>query len=219
MKRHEALVRVLNQPPQEEKLAQADVVIDTSGSLDQTYQQVKRAWQECTRGEDEVVDDRVTIRPANPRDVDALVVFINQAQQGAPEINRLQLLESFGERGYMLVEMGGELHAVAGWNTEDFIARIREIIISPADLQGTVGKALLEAVCQSAHDLMCEVALLFLSVDVSSQAKDFFHSCGFIETALDDLIPAWRKAAKESMPEGSLVMVRKLREKRVMRPV
>jgi dephospho-CoA kinase len=40
----EALQRIEAQPPQEAKLALADVVIDNSGSLDETWQQVKREW-------------------------------------------------------------------------------------------------------------------------------------------------------------------------------
>jgi dephospho-CoA kinase len=40
----EARQRIEAQPPQEAKLALADVVIDNSGGLDETWQQVKREW-------------------------------------------------------------------------------------------------------------------------------------------------------------------------------
>ena len=40
----EALQRIEAQPPQEAKLALADVVIDNSGSLDETWRQVERKW-------------------------------------------------------------------------------------------------------------------------------------------------------------------------------
>jgi len=40
----EALQRIEAQPPQEAKLALADVVIDNSGSLEETWEQVKAAW-------------------------------------------------------------------------------------------------------------------------------------------------------------------------------
>ncbi len=43
--REEALRRIHAQPPQAEKLARADVVIDTSGSLDATRAQVSAAWK------------------------------------------------------------------------------------------------------------------------------------------------------------------------------
>lgn len=43
--REEALRRIHAQPPQAEKVARADVVIDTSGSLDATRAQVIVAWE------------------------------------------------------------------------------------------------------------------------------------------------------------------------------
>jgi dephospho-CoA kinase len=44
MSRHEARARVQSQPSQAEKVARADVVIDTSGSLRETERQVIEAW-------------------------------------------------------------------------------------------------------------------------------------------------------------------------------
>ncbi len=46
LSRSQAWQRVRAQPPQGEKVAAADVVIDTSGSLSQTRQQVEKAWQD-----------------------------------------------------------------------------------------------------------------------------------------------------------------------------
>lgn len=45
MSEQEARGRIAAQPPQADKIAQADVVIDNSGSLDQTRRQVDAAWQ------------------------------------------------------------------------------------------------------------------------------------------------------------------------------
>jgi dephospho-CoA kinase len=41
----EARVRIRAQPPQEEKIRQADVVIDNSGDLEATRRQVEAAWR------------------------------------------------------------------------------------------------------------------------------------------------------------------------------
>lgn len=45
MSEDEARTRIAAQPPQSEKVAQADVVIDNSGPLDQTERQVEAAWR------------------------------------------------------------------------------------------------------------------------------------------------------------------------------
>jgi dephospho-CoA kinase len=45
LSREEALLRIEAQPPQEDKVALADVVIDNSGSLKETREQVEREWE------------------------------------------------------------------------------------------------------------------------------------------------------------------------------
>ena len=45
MREDEARARITAQPPQADKVAQADVVIDNSGSLEATCQQVEAAWR------------------------------------------------------------------------------------------------------------------------------------------------------------------------------
>jgi dephospho-CoA kinase len=50
--RAQAEQRVRAQPPQEEKIARADVVIDTAGSLSHTRAQVQAAWERLTGEED-----------------------------------------------------------------------------------------------------------------------------------------------------------------------
>ena len=49
LSREEALVRIEAQPPQEDKVALADVVIDNSGTLKETEKQVKREWEKVER--------------------------------------------------------------------------------------------------------------------------------------------------------------------------
>jgi len=50
LSRAEAEQRVRAQPPQEKKIAHADVVIDTSGALEWTREQVQVAWERLGRG-------------------------------------------------------------------------------------------------------------------------------------------------------------------------
>lgn len=49
MSEQEAWQRIHAQPPQSEKIAQADVVIDNSGTLEQTALQVQAAWEAIKR--------------------------------------------------------------------------------------------------------------------------------------------------------------------------
>ena len=53
MSREDALQRIHAQPPQAEKVASADVVIDNSGSIEETRQQVMAAWGKIPKGDAE----------------------------------------------------------------------------------------------------------------------------------------------------------------------
>ena len=50
MREADARQRIAAQPPQSEKAAVADLVIDNGGSLEQTEAQVARAWQDIPLG-------------------------------------------------------------------------------------------------------------------------------------------------------------------------
>jgi dephospho-CoA kinase len=50
MTREQALARIRSQPSQAAKVARADVVINTSGTLDQTKEQVEQAWRKLAVG-------------------------------------------------------------------------------------------------------------------------------------------------------------------------
>lgn len=52
LSRADAEQRVCAQPPPEEKVARADVVVDNSGTLSQTRKQVQVAWERLIGGED-----------------------------------------------------------------------------------------------------------------------------------------------------------------------
>jgi len=55
--RAEAERRIDAQPPQEEKVARADLVIDNGGSLEDTRRQVHAAWQRLTTGDTRTAAD------------------------------------------------------------------------------------------------------------------------------------------------------------------
>jgi dephospho-CoA kinase len=57
LSRAEAEQRVRAQPPQEDKVARADVIIDTSGSLSRTRAQVQAAWERLIKRAGRVLRD------------------------------------------------------------------------------------------------------------------------------------------------------------------
>jgi dephospho-CoA kinase len=58
LRREEALLRIEAQPPQEDKVALADVVIDNSGTLKETEKRVEREWEKLMRGKGRGAKDK-----------------------------------------------------------------------------------------------------------------------------------------------------------------
>jgi hypothetical protein len=82
-----------------------------------------------------------------------------------------------------------------------------------------VGGPLLETVETEAKALSCEVAIAFLEEQISSEAIDFFTEQGYKPLGLDDLYNVWREVAQEFLDDGRFMMVKQLRQDRVMRPL
>jgi dephospho-CoA kinase len=84
----EARRRIAAQPPQSEKVARADVVIDNSGSLEATQVQVDAAWHQRVpqarsrrKGAHMATTEETTIRPAQPEDRSAIERCVETAYE------------------------------------------------------------------------------------------------------------------------------------------
>jgi dephospho-CoA kinase len=80
-------------------------------------------------------------------------------------------------------------------------------------------ETLLGEVERTARDLQCEASLLFLSEEMA-KADSTWSGLGYQPSTVDKLgVRAWQEAARESMPEGTVLYFKRLREDRILRPV
>jgi dephospho-CoA kinase len=221
MTRAQAVERIRSQPRQRDKIAQADVVIDTSKRLEDTQQQVRDAWQRlCEQPGPGMPVGEITIRRAGPRDLEALEGLLAQTDS-APRpdpghADRSRLLENLGQQGYLLAESHGRIRGAIAWNAENLVAHGHRVMLVPYDEQ--VGQTLLEAFCQAAQDLMCEVAFLYAPTVAHDPAACLYRSCGFELTDPAALRGIWRDAAQAAMPPGTRLLMRTLRDRPVGQP-
>jgi dephospho-CoA kinase len=72
---------------------------------------------------------------------------------------------------------------------------------------------------RTAHDLQCEASLLFLSEGLARESGTW-SGLGYQASTVEDLgVRAWQEAARESMPDGTVLFFKRLREDRILRPV
>jgi dephospho-CoA kinase len=235
----QAILRIEAQPPQEEKVARADVVIDNSGDVVVTWKTVQRHFAAIPRAvappppppplEAEAIPPSkpvppealkdLQVRRAKRDDLAAMARLMAQATNGAIAPDESEMMESLFSKGYFVVHIGEQLLGMVGLRTENLIAGIDDFLVRSSDLWPSVGAALLEGVEVEANTLSCEVALLYVRPEAGPVAMKFFEKNGYLKRTANDLIKMWREAAEDYYTEGSVLMVKQLLERRIMKPL
>ena len=239
-----AVERIKAQPPQEEKVARADVVIDTDGLMKDTEAQFELAWSHlpdpatvalksiaapaarprpmprpippAPRPPARPADrpDGLVVRRARPSDVPSILLLMQKASDGAVKMKRAELLLALSERGYFIGQVGTEVSTVMGWSIDSQIGRVEEIFVHPLPAAPVTGTAVLEEIETSARKHICQIILAFLPHDVATEVKQIFEGQGFVTMAVAELARNWQTAIKESQPNDTFFLVKVLRDTR-----
>jgi hypothetical protein len=163
--------------------------------------------------------DDIIVRRARPSDVPSILLVIQRATEGAVKIKRSELLMALGDRGYLLGQQGSEISTVIGWNSENLIARIDQIFVYPPESAQVAGPAVLREIEDTAVSLMCEVILAFPINGIADPVLKLFLEKEFEAIELARLPDVWQAAVAESQPDNTFILMKKLRDTRVMKPV
>ena len=230
----EAHQRIAAQAPQSAKINAAHVVIDNSGNFEDTWTQVQRAFNVIVRQAPALMAPALlaaTQRPAGaamtvhvrrgmPSDATAIASFIKYATQGKVALSRADVMAAFGDKAYLLADYGGHLAAIAGWKVENLVARVDELYVAPNAPLAKLAPPIVDAVESASKELQSEAAFVFVTPVLAGATAQALASRGFAPTTLDQLhVSAWLDAARESMPPGTSMLFKKLRDDRVLRPI
>jgi dephospho-CoA kinase len=218
--------RIAAQSPQDKKTAVAAVVIRNNGSFEAAWQQVYTAWQRLFPSEEaapaqeaETVSGKMAVIRARPRESDIIARLISDLSGGTKTVTRDQVMEAFGEKAFLLLEISGKPVGVVGWQVENLVARTDDVFLdSSVPFMDGLG-LLMREVERASRELECEASLLFLPTALENQ-ETVFRGLGYQRRTVEMLgVRAWEEAAEESMPEGCIMLFKQLRQDRVLRPV
>jgi N-acetylglutamate synthase-like GNAT family acetyltransferase len=162
----------------------------------------------------------ITVRRARVRDASKIAAFVNPTLPGSRRIDEMTVIERFGSVGFLLAEEDGGLVGMLGWQAENLVVRVTDFLVRSVSGRDVVTQALFAEMERSAAELQCEVALLFLPRPASLALIEFYETFGYESQVVADLPRAWRDAALEGhLDIDETVLVKKLREKRVLRPM
>lgn len=199
----EAWTRINIQPPQEEKLEQADVVIHTNGPFHRTWDQVIKGLN------DTIKEKKIGTAPplalssgyAGPSIQDLPFNKLLELWEGQAVEKPPSLFEALGLRMVQPLTYEGQLHTLLLWEDWNFTATLTHVL---------PGKALLadfsivrEAFSAAARSQGCEILLLPNELVKSFDIRP--ETLGFTHWKPDDLpYHAWRFAA-QSLAEGERI--------------
>jgi dephospho-CoA kinase len=224
--RDEAVNRIHTQGAQSVKIERANIVIRNTGSYDELWKQVTTAWKQVSPTSDTIPlvtqkteSGKFAVQRGRPRDSELIASLITRLSNSKQKMTKLDVMEAFGDRAFMLLQLNAQIVGLAGWQVENLVARTTDLYIEPAHLSDKALASLVSEVERASQDLQCEASLIFLLPELASH-ETAWNSLGYQKRTPDTLgVQAWQDAANESKPPGTVMMFKQLRTDRVLRPI
>lgn len=222
----DAIQRIRAQSAQELKTSAAHVVINNTGSFEDTWKQVLAAWKEVSQVTDTLPvviraskPGEVSVQRGRPRDSARIAELITRLSDGHQTLSPSDVMAAYGEKAFMLLLSDDQLVGLAGWQVENLVARTTEMYIDPSLPLPKTLKTLVAELERASQDLQCEASLIFLQPKMASQ-EDIWKELGYVQRTPQTLgVPAWQDAAYESQPPNSVLYFKQLRQDRILRPI
>ena len=228
--RDQAQERIRAQSAQSAKVNMANMVITNTGSYDELWKQVSEAWKEIVPGAKDALPDTITIKkPAGtgelstqrgkPKHASSIADLVTRLSKGKRKMNADEVMESFGDKAYMLLQMDGQMVGVAGWQVENLVTRTTDIFLEDNIDASKALETLVKGVESASGELQSEASLIFAMDNLAAQ-NAVWQKLGYEKRTPDTLgVQAWQEAAEEASPAGSVLFFKQLRQDRVLRPI
>jgi len=227
----QALARIRAQSAQSSKVAVANIVVTNTGSYEDLWKQVSEAWKEIVPNPKEdgpdtlkfqkpiVPSGEMTVKRGKPKNAALIAELVTRLSRGKVRMTSNDVMESFGDRAFMLLEQDGQSVGVAGWQVENLVTRTSDIFFEDMIDKQKALEILIKGVETASGELQSEASLVFVSDEGPGQAA-LWKQLGYEKRTPETLgVQAWQDAAAESIPSGSALFFKQLRQDRVLRPI
>lgn len=230
--RENALERIHMQSAQSAKVALANIVVTNNGSFEDLWKQISAAWKEIVPDAGaETSESSPTLTKINaakgeflalrgkPKHSAAIAELITRLSKGARKMNADNVMESFGDKAYMLLHFDGKLVGLAGWQVENLVTRTTDIFLEEHINPQKALELLIQEVERASSELQSEASLIFPLGQLAAQ-EDLWKQLGYEKRAVETLgAQAWQDSAAEALQKGGALFFKQLRQDRVLRPI
>lgn len=231
--RERALERVRMQSAQSTKVAMANIVITNTGSYDDLWNQVSAAWKEVVPGANSGYADtepalpkftvpakgEYSVKRGKPRNSPAIADLITRLGKGKRKMSADNVMESFGDKAYMLLQQDGNLVGLAGWQVENLVTRTTDIYLEEHVDRQKALESLIKEVERASAELQSEASLVFPTKELAAQ-EDTWKRLGYEKRTPETLgVQAWQDSATESLSAENTLLFKQLRQDRILRPI
>jgi len=232
MSRNQAVERIHMQSAQSAKVAVANIVITNTGSYDDLWKQVSAAWKEIVPGAKTAdTESSITKIPASsrsgefsvkrgkPKHSSAIAELVTRLSKGSRKMTADDVMEGFGDKAYMLLQLDGKLIGLAGWQVENLVTRTTDIFLEEHVNPQKALETLIKEVERASSELQSEASLIFPMNELAAQ-EELWKQLGYEKRTPETLgVQAWQESASESFSIGSVLLFKQLRQDRVLRPI
>ncbi len=225
MSQTEARQRIAAQPPQELKMAVADVIIRNESTFEDVWNQVTNFWKltvppqyintTSPTEKDKATQNEICILHGNPAQSQQIADLINRLSSENPPLTPEKIMEAFGEKTFLLLKMGNDLMGIMSWNVENLVARALEFFIDPQVPMERALPPLIREMEIASQKLQCEVSFVFVPPELARLSV--WQALGYEPCRLHDLgVKVWQEAAQESLKAGKVMLFKSLRKESVL---
>jgi len=220
----DAAQRLHSQSSQKQKLSAANVIIQNTGTFEETWKNVTEEWKKIAPKTDtlqmvKTVEGEFSVARGRPRDSAAIAELLSVLSGGAHKLTPADVMAAFGEKAFLMLRLSGKNVGIAGWQVENLVARTTEFFIDPSMPMEKALKTLIAEVERASGDLQCEASLLFLP-PVLAEHQAIWKQLGYEPRNAKSLgVQAWTDAAIESDQANTKLFFKQLRQDRVLRPI
>lgn len=161
------------------------------------------------------MSDQIDVRRARRQDLEAIAALHNASRPAAAPLAATDILLSLAETGYLLAWQEMALCGALAWRAENLVAHV-VAVYGVAGAPACTFAQLLVAAEAEARVLSCEVILL---TGAEPAVADAARVAGYADAGLAGLPAPWREAAGGLPDAGSGLLLKRLSEKRVGRPI